>query len=892
MSEFRFDPISFLIGFISSAILAVLIYRFRNAIGRLRRQAGARAESARRFATRTADVRYQVDVANYCQRYHIAGQLVRLGDIMIEPRFIPGVEPYDTSGERRLHDPFHVIPLIHKFPAAYAPFNIRTIGIPDLGAGDRHLALLGRPGSGRSAALAAIALWALNELEPDSPVDPLQASLEEEEDQLEKKVRDARRSERTQMQTRALEQIAHAQEEARVTLAATEARPEAVDLRRLMPILVHLGDIVIDPASQRRLDPAEPLVQAVQRNLRRLTALTTPRYIYNRLAVGQALVLLDGLDDLPAPDQQARLAWLGRFLEAYPDCVVIVAGPAVGFHPLQELGLTPIYLRPWTDADARRYAEKWAAAWPRVAGTRRKPGASPDENVIRAVTANARGLTPLDLTARILACFGRDGDEAEKLTRWDWYNSLVTRYFSLKEFEGNEELADAALYAVALLAAHILQHGPLTADQLRKAAEDALRSAGKADGRGRERLPLDPERFLQLLTHDQGLLVERASGQVDFAHPLLKAFLASVTLLSPDSQPTLENAATDPAWQLALPFAAAQASTEAMNRAVVKKLSQQPDLLFQNLLELAFWMADTPADAPWRGEVFKRFAAALVSPSQFPVLREWAMAALVTTRDHNATFILRQALRSLDPNIRRLGCIGLGAFGDTEAIRDLRPMMEDDDLDVQIAASLALAAIGTERAVELLAGGLYDGHESLRQAVAESLAAFPAPGYALLHEAILAEDMMVRRATVFGLARVGTLWALTDLYQRMLDDEQWYVRSAAEQALARTSAIGPVAARAHPPVETLEWVNEWVAEQGQQAAPGEDARHMLINMLRSGGQGYRIASAHTLGNIGYLPALPALYQTLVDDAEPIRAAGFAALASLEMQLDSPLPGVL
>ena len=303
---------------------------------------------------------------------------------------------------------------------------------------------------------------------------------------------------------------------------------------------------------------------------------------------------------------------------------------------------------------------------------------------------------------------------------------------------------------------------------------------------------------------------------------------------------------------LALPFAAAQASTEAMNRAVVKKLSQQPDLLFQNLLELAFWMADTPADAPWRGEVFKRFAAALVSPSQFPVLREWAMAALVTTRDHNATFILRQALRSLDPNIRRLGCIGLGAFGDTEAIRDLRPMMEDDDLDVQIAASLALAAIGTERAVELLAGGLYDGHESLRQAVAESLAAFPAPGYALLHEAVLAEDMMVRRATVFGLARVGTLWALTDLYQRMLDDEQWYVRSAAEQALARTSAIGPVAARAHPPVETLEWVNEWVAEQGQQAAPGEDARHMLINMLRSGGQGYRIASAHTLGNIGGL----------------------------------------
>lgn len=892
MSEFRFDPISFLIGFVSSAILAAAVYRFRNTIGRLRRQASAGAESARRFATRTADARYQIDLGRYCQRYHIAGRLVKLSDILIEPRFIPGVEPYDTSGEHRMRNPFHVLPLIHRFPAAYAPFNIRTIGIPDLGAGDRHLALLGQPGSGRSAALAAIALWSLGDLQFEHAVDPLQASLEQEEARLEKKVRDARQAERSQIQARALERIARAQEEARATLTTSESRPDAVDLRRLMPILVHLGDVVIDPASQARLDPAEPLVQAMQHNLRRLTALTTPRYIYNRLSVGQALVLLDGLDDLPVAEQQAKLAWLGRFLKAYPDCVVIVAGPATGFHPLQELGLTPIFLRPWMNADIQRYAEKWATTWPRIAKARRRAMPPLDERAIRIVTTNARALTPLDLTGRILATYHQNSEDAGNLTRWDWYNHLVTSNFRLKEFENNRDLADAALYAVALLAAQILTNGPLSVEQLRKAADEALRAAGKAEGSPSARPPLDPERFLRLLVVDSGLLIQRVGGQFDFAHPVLRAFLASATLLASDSQPALQDVVTDPVWQTALPFAAAKAPTEVMNRAVVRKLSQQPDLLFQNLFDLAWWMADAPADAPWRGEVFKRFAAALITPAQFPVLREWTMAALVTTRDRNATLILRQALHSLDPQVRCLGCLGLGAFGDSEAIRELRPMMEDEELDVQLAAYLALAAIGTDRAIELLTEGLYDGQESLRQAIAESLAAFPVPGYALLHEAVRSEDMLMRRAAVFGLARINTPWALTDLYERMLEDDQWYVRSAAEQALGRTAIVGPTAATAHPPVEKLEWVNDWVAEQSQQAAPGEDARHMLITMLRTGGQGYRVASARTLGKLGYLPALPALYQILADEAEPIRAAGYAALADLEVQLASPLPGVL
>ncbi len=113
MSEFRFDPLSFVTGFLTGTVLAVIIYRLRRFFINLRRQAAERAESARRYATRTADARYQLDILNHCQRYHLAGHLTQLETIAIEPRFIQGITTYDTTGERKMRDVFHVVPMIH-----------------------------------------------------------------------------------------------------------------------------------------------------------------------------------------------------------------------------------------------------------------------------------------------------------------------------------------------------------------------------------------------------------------------------------------------------------------------------------------------------------------------------------------------------------------------------------------------------------------------------------------------------------------------------------------------------------------------------------------------------------------------------------------------------------
>ncbi len=903
MSDFRFDPISFIAGFASGSFLAFILYRLRNWLARMRRQAAEQAESARRFATRTADARYQIDMLRHSQRYHLFGNRINLTEVVVEPRFIIGVETYDTTGERLMQDVFHVVPQIHEFPAGFAPYNVKSIGVKDLGVGEQRLALLGLPGSGRSTALATIALWALGEIEFQDVADTVQQAIDEEEAQLSDQERDLRAKARAEIQERALAQIAHAQEQAAEALGDEEKALSRVDFHRLMPILVHLDDVVVDPETPKAIDPAEPLVRAIQHTVRRITALTVPRYVYNRLNSGQALVLLDGLDELPAQEQSSKLAWLRRFMETYPHCTVIVAGPATGYYPLLQLGLTPLFMRPWTDTMAQELTEAWAGIWPKFAGAKRNLAEPPSERAMRLATTENRGLTPLELLLRLMVAFADDSRSAGPL---EWFNDFIATRFRMKEIEGNETLTEEALYTIAQLAARIQTGGALDTEQIHEHVENAMRRVEGEGKQAKENFAIDVDRFVKTLIVSSGLMVSRIGDRYDFVHPLLRAFLASTTIVGLDSPTPIETIVADPAWKDCIPFAVAMAPAEIANKAVVSRLSQTPDLLFSNLFDLTHWLPYAPANAPWRGEVFKRLAAALIAPTQFPILRERAMAALVSSRDKSILFIFRQALRSADTQVRLLGCIGLGALGETDAIKDLRPMLEDDALDVQLAAGLALGAIGSEKALEVMVDGLLHGEESLRQAVSEALAAIPGEGHQILHAAITSEDMMVRRAAVFGLARLGTPWALTDLYRALLEDSQWYVRSAAEQAFARAQRRADVVVAAHPAVRDLAWVVDWAVENAKlppPAPPGaENAEEaeggdpynpdLLVKMLSAGDQAYRIASARTLGYLAYVRALPYLYRTLGDTSDQVRAAAFAALADYQDRTGESLPAAV
>jgi HEAT repeat protein len=371
-------------------------------------------------------------------------------------------------------------------------------------------------------------------------------------------------------------------------------------------------------------------------------------------------------------------------------------------------------------------------------------------------------------------------------------------------------------------------------------------------------------------------------------HPLIAGYLAAESLTGADAE-VLAAKGELPAWELALPFAAAFLP---MDKAVEARLNAPPDLLFSKLFSLANWLAEAPSDQKWRGEVFKKFTAALIAPQQFPLVRERAMTALVVSRDRNIIFIFRQGLRATDSLVRRLACIGLGAYGDPEATKDLIAMLEDQSAEVKLAAALALGSIASDTAIESMVTSLVYGEQGLRRAVAEALAALPGEGYGVLRDAIGASEMMLRHAAVFGLARIKTGWAVALLYRTLLEDEQWYVRNAAEEAFLAADDPTKTGISHLPEPDQIPWLVSWAASKGEAVPEGERARDVMLRALQEGDPGIQGAAAMSLATLGHVRALRPLYNALQDKEEYVRAVAFTALGVMQIRLGEPLPGVV
>ncbi len=634
-------------------------------------------------------------------------------------------------------------------------------------------------------------------------------------------------------------------------------------------MLVHLNDLEFDVAAYGKdetLDPAEPLIRAVQREVSAVTAQVVGSVIYPALESGQALILLDGYDEVAPNVRDTYFFWLRQLLSTYGQNMIVIAGPVEGYEALANLGFTPTYLRAWRKEDYDLLAKRWSKAW----ATSRDVDL-PDETVMRQISVDNQGRTILDVTLKIWT--GLAGD-AQLTGRPGWYEALASRQLSRKDLRA----------VLPALAVKLLEAGqPLERAALQETLETALAELPLT---GDQKTPKVEEVWGTLIK--DGLLIGYGNSRYSFAHPYFTSYLASETLVKAGSERATE-VALEAAWQDALAFAASQIN---ITPAFYRKLSAALDLLYSALFDLVHWLPDAPLDAPWRGDLFKRLAAALIAPEQYPLVRARAMAAAIASRDRkSALFILRQAIRVPDAYVRRLACIGIGALGDPDAIKDLVAMMTDKNREVQLAAGLALGAIGNDEALDVMAQGLLQGAPELRRAIAEALAAIPGEGHQFLREGIRDADIEVRRASVYGLSRIKEPWALAALYRAMLEDEQWYVRTAAEDAFMAARSPVREGPRAHPEADTLAWLINWAASRGVGVPAGANARQVLVQMLQEGQPAHQTLAARTLGRLGHVAAVKPLYGALRDRSPDVRGAAYEALADLQIRLGEPMPGL-
>jgi hypothetical protein len=630
--------------------------------------------------------------------------------------------------------------------------------------------------------------------------------------------------------------------------------------------------------------------------------MTMPGNVYERLSEGKVLLLLDGLDELSTDDQRRATAWLEAFLAQYSSNFIIVAGPVQGYGALSALGLTPIYLRPWQDYDVQQAVDQWAKALPRFTSRKISGARKVTDEAREAARANIRALPTFDLIVKIWATLSEDEPPAQMS---DWYSLVLERFVpaklrtpatqqSLVEL-GQLQLEEGVIRRSRMIELGIGGVAPApapgdTADVLREAMEPTGRRAAKAAqsaaSSAAKQIASPQDKLLSMLCKS-GMLVALGEGRYRFRHPRIAAYYASFGLGNAAGDVLVERAAK-PAWHAAIGYAAMHTSIDAL---VHTRLQTPTDLLTTALTDAAAWLRYAPDDAVWRGQVLKRLADIMVYPNQYPLTRERAAAALVTSGDKSILFILRKAARNQNASIRRLACLAMGALGDPAAIADLRSLVQDTQSEVQLAAAMSLGAIATEDALEAMVIAFTQDTETVRKAIAEAFAALPEAGHPILYDANRDDDMLLRRVSIAGIRRIRAGWALAAIYRTFLQDSEWYVKSAAEAAFAEVQGENAQKPQSYPSAEGVPWLQEWARKRGEVIVEGDGLR-LLDAALRDSEPAARALAAETVGQLGLQEMLPTLYEKLIDASEDVRAAAYRGLAALQLQVGRslPLPG--
>jgi HEAT repeat protein len=422
--------------------------------------------------------------------------------------------------------------------------------------------------------------------------------------------------------------------------------------------------------------------------------------------------------------------------------------------------------------------------------------------------------------------------------------------------------------ALARLAAGMLER-EITAGLSRAEAESLVAPLFMGPG-GKSQI--DPDEFL-----DDALarrLLIRHRGRVQFRHSLAGAFCAATALAA---EPDATVPGQTDAWARAL---YCYAPSGDLGPAVARRLEQAPDLLHADLFACARWLRDTPVHARWRNDVLRRLSKLLADGKSPFGLRARALAAFALAADPGVAALFKQNLSSPDPTLRQLSLLGLGALDEISTLPQVAALLTDPQVEVRWAAALVLSVLGHASAVEELAKGLLSGDDTLRRACAEALARQPEEGHPVLQEAIQHPDLSVRRAAVYGLAATQADWARALLESVQVHEQEWFVRSAAQDILSQWKDPTARLPRPYAPPEQQAWLVTWAAERGLGVPPGRGAVEVLTRALLEGDEPTRRAAAGALGRLGDPSGARELYPLLRDANPNQRAAAFDALAQI------------
>lgn len=639
-------------------------------------------------------------------------------------------------------------------------------------------------------------------------------------------------------------------------------------------------------------DPGQHLVQTALSSMSRVVASGVARWLRRQVEIGNALILLDGWDEVDTVSRSAVTNWIQRLVSAHPGNLMVISSGQRGYGPLIGAAFVPMQLAPWSHRRLTELGQHWAQAW-----SSKDDGA---KDGLPTILYSLEPPTPLEATLEIVIqlrgqtpAYTPAGKMAQAMDLLLPLPETDDKGLASWPFEtGHRALGSLALSALEQGRYCVLRN------EIQSAVDAAMPPPLFAPEEGSERegaqeLPEAAEerdrRTLQIVDCCRAITAVGApvrswdNQSYFFAHPLVAAFLAARHLASKD-EPVVAKI-DDPTWLEILRYYVGLMPAEQ----IIEQLLTGPDDLFLNhLWTAATLMAASPqSDDAWRAELIKRFAQLFLNPRLPEPLRDRCLASLVKSGDKDVTLLFRREADNPNATIRASAILGLGAMGIEEDLPLIDIALGDGDPRVRLAAINALTILArrdNKDAVELVVAAMIESEDRVQRVAVEALADLGQEGHDVLREAAQDQDLIVRRASAHGLALIGEPRAKETLEKMQREDTEWLVRNAAAEALefltGNENSEPPDVDLAMPRPESESWLIAWAADRGEGTGVGEAALNTLMRALAQGDPVTRQNAIDTLRRIADPRTTEVLRRSLRDKEPFLRVAALYALEEI------------
>jgi Leucine-rich repeat (LRR) protein len=402
--------------------------------------------------------------------------------------------------------------------------------------------------------------------------------------------------------------------------AATQSFPDKLQhWNYKIPFFIRLRSLVNGKFPTPEIFPA-----LIARNF----AATMPsNWVHRYLKRGQALVLIDGVDELPRQERQEFFEALKDLVHDFSEATYIVTSRPSGLKNLQgevwqewedwveTQGFVNLTLEPMSATNVEKFVTRWHAALSsdESSSTPLENSAQTAENLNRQLRQRSEllRLASTPLLCAMICALHRERRETLPSARLQLYSECID--ILLNRRDAGRKIPLDETYPTGLNESQkieLLQSLALKLMRLNLSALEADRvDSHFATELGQTSLPqaITGKQIRELFVDRSGLLREPVVQEIDFAHRTFQEYLAAKAALDDDSLEELLQKATDDQWRESIIVAAGLARPKervTLLKALIEQGNAEPDTKnYLHLLAVACLETATTVDQTTRNQV-------------------------------------------------------------------------------------------------------------------------------------------------------------------------------------------------------------------------------------------------------------------------------------------------